>query len=312
MPTQLGAVDPDELARIRRRAVARALAEDLGDAGDVTTNATVSPAASGTADVVARADGILAGIEVLDEVFEQVDPRVVVRRSAADGDRVVRGQVVATVQGRLRSLLTGERVSLNFLCHLSGVATQTRRFADAVEGTGVAVRDTRKTTPGLRLLEKTAVAAGGGANHRVGLYDALLVKDNHVLAAGSAGEAARRAVERADGRHVQVEVSSLDQLDEVMRAGVTDILLDNFRPDEIRLAVRRVAGRAGLEASGNVTLANVREYAEAGVDTIAIGALTHSAPWLDLAMDVHDVSGDSPWSDTRSRSRTVPVPDGRA
>lgn len=308
-PVQLGAVDPGALVRACRRAVARALAEDLGDAGDVTTAATVSPAASGVADVVARADGVLAGIEVLDEVFEQVDPRVVVRRSAADGDRVVRGQVVATLHGRLRSLLTGERVALNFLCHLSGVATQTRRFVDAVEGTGAAVRDTRKTIPGLRLLEKAAVAAGGGANHRVGLFDALLVKDNHVLAAGGAGEAARRAIERADGRHVQVEVSDLDQLDEVLRAGVTDILLDNFRPEEIRLAVRRVAGRASLEASGNVTLANVREYAEAGVDTIAIGALTHSAPWLDLALDVHDVTGDSPWAHTPSHGPAPAVPD---
>lgn len=297
------------MVRARRRAVARALAEDLGDVGDVTTNATVSPAASGVADVVARAGGVLAGVEVLDEVFEQVDPRVVVRRAAADGERVVRGQVVATVEGRLRSLLTGERVSLNFLGHLSGIATQTRRFVDAVEGTGVAVRDTRKTTPGLRLLEKAAVVAGGGTNHRVGLFDALLVKDNHVRAAGGAGVAAQLALERAGGRHVQVEVSQLDQLDEVLHAGVTDILLDNFSPDDIRLAVQRVAGRAALEASGNVTLANVRQYAEAGVDTIATGALTHSAPWLDVAMDVHDVSGLDARSDTSSRDRVPFMPD---
>ncbi len=299
-PTQLGAVDAEALDAARRAAVSLALAEDLGEDGDVTTAATVSPAASGTADVVARADGVLAGSAVLDEVFAQVDPRVEVRRLVDDGERVVRDQVVATVHGRLRSLLTGERVALNLLCHLSGVATQTRRFVDAVEGTGVAVRDTRKTTPGLRLLEKAAVAAGGGANHRVGLFDALLVKDNHVLAAGSAGAAARRAVDGAEGRHVQVEVADLDDLDEVLRAGVTDILLDNFSPDQIRMAVRRVAGRASLEASGNVTLATVRAYAETGVDRISTGALTHSAPWLDLAMDVHDVQGlqgSSPWAD---------------
>ena len=292
VPVQLGQVDPDQLARARRAAVARALAEDLGDVGDMTTAATVPATASGSARLVARADGVLAGLDVVREVFEQVDPRVDVELQRADGDRVVRGDVVATLRGRLRSLLTGERVALNFACLLSGVATQTRRYVDAVEGTGVAVRDTRKTTPGLRLLEKAAVAAGGGANHRVGLYDALLVKDNHVLAAGGAAAAARRAVERARGRHVQVEVTSLDQLDEVLRAGVTDILLDNFTPDDIRLAVRRVGDRASLEASGNITLDTIRRYAESGVDRIATGALTHSAPWLDLALDVDHVDGD--------------------
>lgn len=297
VPAQLADVTEADLVRARRRAVARALAEDLGDIGDVTTAATVPPTAEGAARVVARAAGVVAGTDLVREVFEQVDPRVEVRLEVADGDRVVRGDVVATVQGRLRSLLTGERVALNLLCLLSGVATQTRRYVDAVEGTGVSVRDTRKTTPGLRLLEKAAVAAGGGANHRVGLYDALLVKDNHVLAAGGAGAAARLAVGRARGRHVQVEVTSLAQLDEVLRAGVTDVLLDNFTPDEIRAAVRRVAGRASLEASGNVTLDSIRAYAGTGVDRIAIGALTHSAPWLDLAMDVdrvdgHDVEAD--------------------
>lgn len=286
VPAQLGEIGVGDLQRARRRAVARALAEDLGDAGDVTTAATVPPTLDGSARVVARADGVIAGTDVFVEAFAQVDPRVEVEIRIHDGAEVTRGDVVATVSGRLRSLLTGERVALNFLCHLSGVATQTRRYVDAVAGTSVAVRDTRKTTPGLRLLEKAAVAAGGGVNHRVGLYDALLVKDNHVLAAGSAGDAARRAVERARGRHVQVEVSALDQLDEVLRAGVEDILLDNFTPDEVRVAVRRVAGRARLEASGNITLDTIRTYAQTGVDRIATGALTHSAPWLDVAMDV--------------------------
>ncbi len=286
VPVQLGQVDPDQLARARRAAVARALAEDLGDVGDMTTAATVPATASGSARLLARADGVLAGLDVVREVFEQVDPRVEVELQLTDGDQVARRDVVATLRGRLRSLLTGERVALRL-----PPATQTRRYVDAVEGTGVAVRDTRKTTPGLRLLEKAAVAAGGGANHRVGLYDALLVKDNHVLAAGGAGAAARHAVERARGRHVQVEVTTLDQLDEVLRAGVTDILLDNFTPDDIRLAVRRVGDRASLEASGNITLDTIRRYAETGVDRIATGALTHSAPWLDLALDVDAVDG---------------------
>lgn len=315
-PEPAVALDAGEQVRARRRAVARALAEDLGDAGDVTTAATVPPGARGVAHVVARADGVVAGGAVLGEVFEQVGPGVTVDVRVQDGQRVTRGDVVAEIEGPLRSLLTGERVALNFVCHLSGIATQTRRFVDAVDGLPVELRDTRKTTPGLRLLEKAAVVAGGGANHRVGLYDALLVKDNHVLAAGGVGPAARRAVERARGRHVQVEVTRLDQLDEVLAAGVDDILLDNFTPAEVRMAVRRVAGRATLEASGNVTLETVREYAETGVDRVAVGALTHSAPWLDLAMDVqgparHDPDGeDSPpsWFDA-TPARTA-VADG--
>jgi nicotinate-nucleotide pyrophosphorylase (carboxylating) len=289
---------PTDLAEAGRRVVARARAEDLADAGDVTTTATVPAGAHGSARVVARADGVVAGVDLVREVFAQVDPSVDVRPVGHDGDRVAVGDVVATVHGPLRSLMTGERVALNLLCLLSGVATQTRRYVDAVAGTGVAVRDTRKTTPGLRLLEKAAVRAGGGANHRVGLYDALLVKDNHVLAAGGAGAAARRAVAGAGGRPVQVEVTDVHQLDEVLDAGVTDVLLDNFTPDQIRAAVAHVAGRARLEASGNITLETIRAYAETGVDRIATGALTHSAPWLDLAMDVDAV--DAPPTPDRS------------
>lgn len=270
--------------------VSRALAEDLGEAGDVTSAATVSADAEGTAEVVARADGIVAGLRLVHEVFAQLDPAVQVEEVVADGDPVGSGDVVVRLAGRLRSLLTGERVALNLLCHLSGVATQTRRFVDAVDGTGVAVRDTRKTTPGLRVLEKAAVAAGGGTNHRVGLFDQLLVKDNHVLAAGGAGAAARAAVEGAGGRPVQVEVSHLDQLDEVLDAGVTEVLLDNFTVDEVHEAVEHVGGRARLEASGNIDLGTIRAYAATGVDQIATGSLTHSAPWLDLAMDVREVS----------------------
>lgn len=274
--------------------VVRALAEDLGEAGDVTSAATVPADLEGAAEVVARADGVVAGLALVREVFAQVDPDVQVTAQVADGDGVVVGDVVARVSGRLRSLLTGERGALNLLCHLSGVATQTRRFVDAVADTGVAVRDTRKTTPGLRLLEKAAVAAGGGTNHRVGLFDQLLVKDNHVLAAGGAGAAARAAVAGAGGRPVQVEVSRPDQLDEVLDAGVTEVLLDNFTVDEVRAAVEHVGGRARLEASGNIDLETIRAYAATGVDQVATGSLTHSAPWLDLAMDVRDVArGDA-------------------
>lgn len=275
-----------ERAPVLADVVARALAEDLGDAGDVTTTATVPEGRTGRAEVLARADGVLAGVDALAEVYAQVDPAVDVEVRLGDGAAVTRGGVVATVGGPLRSLLTGERVALNLLCHLSGVASRTRLFVDAADGTGVAIRDTRKTTPGLRLLEKAAVAAGGGGNHRVGLFDELLVKDNHVLAAGGAGPAARAAVAGSGGRPVQVEVSRLDQIDEVLAAGVKDLLLDNFTVEEVREAVAQVAGRARLEASGTITLDNLRAYAEAGVDRIATGAITHSAPWLDLAMDV--------------------------
>ncbi len=279
--------DAVEFARAIRRAVARALAEDLGDAGDVTSAATVPPLAEGTADIVARADGVVAGTAAAREAFAQVDPRITVEFQRTDGDAVEAGDVIAVVSGRLRSLLTAERVALNFLGHLSGVATKTRSFATLLEGTGTRIRDTRKTTPGLRLLEKAAVVAGGGANHRIGLYDQLLVKDNHVLAAGSIEVATRRALQRAAGRPVQVEVTSFDELDAVLAAGADSVLLDNFTVDEVRSAVRRTAGRALLEASGNITLATARDYAEAGVDTIATGSLTHSAPWLDIALDVH-------------------------
>ena len=284
-----GQVRDPALVEARVDVVARALAEDLGDAGDVTSTATVREDLAGTAEVVARADGVVAGTALLAEVFSQVDPQVRVDVRVDDGDPVARGDVVAAVSGRLRSLLTGERTALNLLGHLSGVATRTRRFVDAVEGTGVAVRDTRKTTPGLRLLEKAAVAAGGGTNHRVGLFDQLLVKDNHVLAAGGVGPAARAALAAAEDRPVQVEVSRLDQLDEVLDAGVTEVLLDNFTVDQVHEAVERVAGRARLEASGNIDLGTVRAYAAAGVDQVATGSLTHSAPWLDVAMDVRQV-----------------------
>jgi nicotinate-nucleotide pyrophosphorylase (carboxylating) len=248
----------------------------------------------GEAELVARADGVVAGTDLVAVVFAAVDPDVEVRLDVRDGDAVERGQVLGRVTGSLASILVGERTALNFLTHLSGVATRTRAFADTVAGTGCVVRDTRKTTPGLRLLEKAAVLAGGGVNHRVGLADALLVKDNHVAVAGGVAEATRRALAAARGRHVQVEVTSLVELDEAVDAGARDVLLDNFTPDGCaeavaHLAARDLADRVLLEASGTIRLDTVAAFAASGVDRVAVGALTHSAPQLDIALDVRAV-----------------------
>jgi nicotinate-nucleotide pyrophosphorylase (carboxylating) len=299
-----GVLDPAAVARAADAAVARALAEDLDvpvdaspdtrRAGDVTAVATVPADLLGEASLIARAEGVVAGCDLVVRVFAAVDPAVAVSLEVADGDVVTRGQVLGRVTGPLRSVLAGERTALNFLTHLSGVATRTRAFADAVAGTGCVVRDTRKTTPGLRLLEKVAVRAGGGVNHRVGLWDALLVKDNHVAAAGGVTEATRRALAAAGGRHVQVEVTSLEELEAAVAAGARDVLLDNFTPAGCAAAVADLAGRDAsdrvlLEASGTIRLDTVAAYAAAGVDRVAVGGLTHSAPQLDIALDVRAV-----------------------
>lgn len=278
-----------DVRRAIRRAVTRALAEDLGDQGDVTVAATVLPRAVGTATLFARGDGVVAGTDLVRETFAQVDPRLIVELDVEDGDRVSAGQQIGRVAGSLRSILTGERVALNFLSHLSGIATTTRLFVDAVQGTKAAIRDTRKTTPGLRLLEKMAVVAGGGVNHRLGLFDALLVKDNHNLAAGGVATAVTRALDRSGGRPAEVEVSSLAELDDAVEAGASEVLLDNFDLEDLRIAVARVPAEVVLEASGGVALDNVGEVAATGVHRIAIGALTHSADWLDIALDVTTV-----------------------
>lgn len=273
-----------------QREVRRFLAEDVG-AQDITTRWTVPPDARTNAALVAREPCVVAGLGLVAAVFSELDPELRMLPSVRDGARVFEAGLLATISGRTSPILTGERVALNLLQRLSGIATLTRRYVDEVAGTGVSISDTRKTTPGLRAFEKYAVRAGGGRNHRIGLYDAVLIKDNHVAAAGGIA-AALRAVRSAGVRvPVQIEVDSLDQLSEALGLGIDAVLLDNMRPDAVAEAVRLIRARpkgapCWIEASGGITLTNVRRYAEAGVDTISIGALTHSAPAVDLALDL--------------------------
>jgi nicotinate-nucleotide pyrophosphorylase (carboxylating) len=268
------------------RDVAAALAEDR-PGEDVTSAATLDPSEVAWADLVARADGVLAGLAVAELVFRRVvGEGVEVERHRSDGDHVRRGDVLVSVRGPVAALLTAERTALNYLCHLSGVATATARWVAALEGTSARVRDTRKTTPGLRALEKYAVRCGGGLNHRATLSDQALVKDNHVLAAGGVVPAYEAVRASYPGLPVQVEVTTLDQLRELLAVGAPEILLDNMTTATMAEAVRLTAGRARLEASGGLTLERAREVAGTGVDLIAVGALTHSAPVLDVAMDL--------------------------
>jgi nicotinate-nucleotide pyrophosphorylase (carboxylating) len=263
-----------------------ALAEDLADAGDVTSQATIPEEAEALAYIVARAPGCVAGLGPALRAFELLDDSVATGALVADGDRVEAGAVLASVQGRARSILAGERVALNLLGHLCGVATATRALVDRVEGTDATVIDTRKTTPLWRRLEKMAVEVGGGRNHRMGLYDAVLIKDNHIQAVGSPAEAVRLARESVgDTMHVEVEIESVADLDAVIAAGADIVMLDNMAPAEMRRAVAVAAGRCLLEASGGITLDNIREVAETGVDLISVGWITHSAPALDVALD---------------------------
>jgi nicotinate-nucleotide pyrophosphorylase (carboxylating) len=268
-------------------AVARALAEDLGDAGDVTTAATVDPGTLATAELVSRHDGVVAGLPVAAAAFEAVGQgRVQIEFGSADGARVSPGEVLASVRGPLRDLLTAERTALNFLGHLSGVATLTRRWVDAVEGTTARIRDTRKTMPGLRVLEKYAVVCGGGLNHRMSLSDAALVKDNHVIAAGGVVPAFQRVRAAYPQLPIEIEVDTLAQAREVIDAGADLVLLDNMDLADMRAAVEYAAGRARLEASGGLALDNARAVAQTGVDYLSVGALTLSAPVLDIGLDM--------------------------
>jgi nicotinate-nucleotide pyrophosphorylase (carboxylating) len=262
--------------------VARALAEDLG-AGDVTTAATVPADARARAVIRQKAPGVIYGLDVAEQVFRSLDPEATFAREVAEGVWHESGEVLR-LEGYARALLSGERTALNFLQRLSGVATMAARAVQAIDGTAARILDTRKTTPGLRALEKAAVAAGGATNHRAGLYDAILIKENHSALAGGVGAAVRRAREEAPDLPLEVECRDLAEVDEALDAGAPRLLLDNMSPDELRRAVAHVGGRAELEASGGVTLQTLREVASTGVDFVSVGALTHSAPALDLSL----------------------------
>ena len=269
------------------RNVAAALAEDVGS-GDLTAQLVAADAVR-RATIVSREDAVLCGTRWFDRCFETLDPAVSISWHVADGERVAADQILCTIEGPARALLSGERTALNFLQLLSGVATKARRYADAIAGTRAQVVDTRKTLPGLRLAQKYAVKCGGGGNHRLGLYDAILIKENHILAAGSiaAAMAAARQVAGATGgrcKFIQVEVENADELEQALAAGATMILLDNMSLAQMREAVAITAGRAVLEASGNVTIETLRGIAETGVDRISVGALTKDVRALDLSM----------------------------
>jgi nicotinate-nucleotide pyrophosphorylase (carboxylating) len=259
-----------------------ALDEDVGP-GDVTTRATVPPGARARARITQKQPGVVFGLAAAEATFRALDPEVRFARLAAEGEWRDGGPV-ADVEGAAGALLTAERTALNLLQRMSGVATMTARYVDAVAGTGARVLDTRKTTPGMRALEKAAVAAGGGTNHRAGLYDAILIKENHAAMAGGVAAAVRAARAAAPDVPLEVECRSLEEVDEALAAGATRLLLDNMSPARLREAVARVDGRAELEASGGVTLETIRDIAASGVDFVSVGALTHSAPALDLSL----------------------------
>ncbi|MEG3636754.1 carboxylating nicotinate-nucleotide diphosphorylase [Micromonospora palythoicola] len=282
-------LDPDQVRRI----IENALVEDLGPDGlDVTSTATIPAAQTDTADVVARADGVVAGLAVAAAVFESAAEATGVGRTvevslvARDGERVARGDVLATVTGPTRVLLTAERTALNLLCRMSGVATHTRAWADALAGSKAMVLDTRKTTPGLRALEKYAVRAGGGTNKRMGLHDVAMVKDNHKYAAGGVAAAYRRVREAFPDVPVQVEVDTLAEAVEAVEAGADFLLLDNMPPAVLAEVAATVGDRAELEATGGLTLADAAAVGATGVDYLSVGALTHSSPILDIALDL--------------------------
>ena len=266
--------------------VGRALAEDLGAEGDLTTDACVPEDAQARAVLVSRSGGIVAGLEVAAYVFKSIDPASVLAARIKEGDRVSPGQELAQLSGSARSLLRAERTALNILGRMSGVATATAEFVAAVEGTGVRISDTRKTMPGMRLLDKHAVLMGGGVNHRMGLFDAVLIKDNHIAAIGGIGPAVAAAREQVGPEMmIEVEVETLDQLEIVLATSADRVLLDNMDLETLRLAVGMVSGRIATEASGGVTLDNVHSIASTGVDIISVGWITHSAPQMDIALD---------------------------
>ncbi|MET9627707.1 carboxylating nicotinate-nucleotide diphosphorylase [Lentzea sp. NPDC006480] len=282
MTIDLAKIDWDDANRV----IQLALEEDLRYGLDATTLATVPEKSVATAEITPRSEGVLCGVSVARTAFQRYLPEIEVLSEAADGDKAVPGEPALVLTGPTRGLLTVERTALNLICHLSGIATQTARWVDAIEGTGAFVRDSRKTLPGLRLLQKYAVRVGGGVNHRMGLGDAILIKDNHVAAAGSVGAAIRAARAHAPELLMEVEVDSLEQLDEAIAEGAELVLLDNFTPEQCAEAVARRPANVKLEASGGLTLDVARRYAETGVDYLAVGGLTHSSPSLDLGLDL--------------------------
>jgi nicotinate-nucleotide pyrophosphorylase (carboxylating) len=265
--------------------VQRVLAEDLGSGGDVTSRATIAEDARFTAAMNARQSIVVAGLEIAAEFFRAMDAEVQIEFRANDGDRVQAGAALMHLAGNARAMLSAERPALNTLQHLSGIATLTRRYVDATDGTGAVVIDTRKTIPGLRVLEKFATRMGGAQNHRMRLDDGVLIKDNHVAVCGGVAEAVRRAKAAETGLQVQVEVDRIDQIEPALAAGADRLLLDNMDPAQLREAVRLVAGRVPLEASGGVTLDTIRFLAETGVDFISVGRITQSAPAVDIGLD---------------------------
>ena len=263
-----------------------ALAEDLGS-GDLTTEALIDPSIKGKARLVPREAMVLAGIEVFGRVFSRLDPDIALEKNFQDGDMVPAGREIGIVAGSLRGILSGERTALNFLQHLSGIATLTKRYVDKADPSRVRIVDTRKTTPGLRILEKYAVRVGGAHNHRLGLFDGVLIKDNHIAAAGSISKAVEKI--RADVPHtvkIEVEVDDLKGLEEAIRVGADAVLLDNMSVGEMRQAVSIAGGRVLLEASGGITLETIGEVAQTGVDLISVGALTHSARSVDISLEI--------------------------
>ena len=265
--------------------VQRVLAEDLGRGGDVTSNATIPEGARLAAELNARGQIVVAGIELAAAFFRELEPQVRVEQCASDGDRVEAGSTLMRLEGNAQAMLAAERSALNTLQHLSGIATLTRRYVHAIEGTGAVLTDTRKTIPGLRVLEKYAARMGGAENHRMRLDDGVLIKDNHVAVCGGVAEAVRRAKAADMGLQIQVEVDRIDQIEPAMAAGADRLLLDNMPPPVLREAVELVAGRVPLEASGGVTLETVRAIAETGVDYISVGRITQSAPAVDIGLD---------------------------
>ncbi|MCI5059603.1 MAG: carboxylating nicotinate-nucleotide diphosphorylase, partial [Alphaproteobacteria bacterium] len=275
------------LTPAEKNLIQAALSEDLSDKGDITSQAIFKNGDEVTAVICARENGILAGLDIAKEVFHLVDPALTLTTEQKDGNQIEQNQTILTIQGKTISILKAERTALNFLSHLSGVASETKKYVEILSHTKAKILDTRKTLPGWRALQKQAVLLGGGQNHRLGLYDMALIKDNHIAAAGSIGKALDRVQSLRKNTKIEIEVDTLDQLDEVLSHGGADIvLLDNMSPQQLSKAVQKIDGKMLSEASGGITLSNLKEIAESGVDFISIGALTHSVRALDFGLDI--------------------------